>query len=87
MAYSYCMNDLYDFNLEAFKKINNELSHNVKMELKNDALYWNNYRGGISNMHNDAYDKLLKISGQEEGIKSYNEVVKLLISGYEVQFQ
>ena len=87
MAYSYCMNDLYDFNLEAFKKINNELSHNVKMELKNDALYWNNYRGGISKMHNDAYDKLLKISGQEEGIKSYNEVVKLLISGYEVQFQ
>ena len=86
MAYSYCMNDLYDFNLEAFKNINNELSNNVKMELKNDALYWNKYRGGISKVHNDAYDKLLKISGQEEGIKSYNAVVKLLISGYKVQF-
>lgn len=86
MAYSYCMNDLYDFNLEAFKKINNELSDNVKMELKNDALYWSKYRGRISKLHNDAYDKLLKISGQEEGIKSYNAVVKLLISGYLVQF-
>ena len=87
MAYSYCMNDLYYFNLEAFKKINNELSDNVKMELKADSLYWNKYRGEISEMHNDAYDKLLKMSGQEEGIKSYNAVVKLLISGYEVQFK
>ena len=86
MAYSYCMNDLYDSNLEAFKKINNELSDNVKMELKTDSLYWNKYRGKVSEIHNDAYDKLLKISGQEEGIKSYNAVVKLLISGYKVQF-
>ncbi|OOM77551.1 hypothetical protein CLPUN_22250 [Clostridium puniceum] len=87
MAYSYCMNDLYDSNLEVFKKINNELSENVKKELKNDALYWNNYRGKISKMHNEAYDKLLKATGQEEGIKSYNSVVKLLISGYKEQFQ
>ena len=87
MAYSYCMNDLYDSNLESFKKINNELSDNVKKELKNDALYWNNYRGKISKMHSEAYDKLLKATGQEEGIKSYNAVVKLLISGYEEQFQ
>lgn len=87
MAYSYCMNDLYDINLEAFKKINNELCDNVKVELKNDALYWNKYRGGISKLHNNAYDALLKIGGQEEGIKSYNGVVKLLISGYEVQFK
>lgn len=86
MAYSYCMNDLYEFNLEAFKKVNNDLSDNVKMELKNDSIYWNKYRGRISKMHSETYDKLLKLSGQEEGIKSYNAVVKLLISGYEVQF-
>lgn len=87
MAYSYCMNDLYKYNVEAFKKIDNELSDNVKMELKNDALYWNKYRGGISNLYNKVYDILLKIGGQEEGIESYNGVVKLLISAYEVQFK
>lgn len=87
MAYSYCMNDLYAFNLDDFKKINDELSDNVKMELKNDSLYWNKYRGGISKLYNNIYDKLLKIGGQEDGIKSYNAVVKLLISGYKVQFQ
>lgn len=86
MAYSYCMNDLYDFNLDAFKKINGELSNNVRAELINDSLYWNKYRGQISKLHNEAYDQLLKASGQENGIKSYNAVVKLLISGYEVQF-
>lgn len=85
-AYSYCMNDLYDFNLDAFKKINGELSDDIKVELKNDSLYWNKYRGQISELHNQAYDQLLKASGQENGIKSYNAVVKLLISGYEVQF-
>lgn len=87
MAYSYCMNDLYDSNLEEFKKINSELSDNVKRELKNDSLYWNNYRGKISEIHSKTYDKLLKATGQEEGIRSYNAVVKLLISGYEKQFQ
>ena len=87
MAYSYCMGDLYDFDLESFKKINSELSDNVKKELKNDALYWDKYRGKISKIHNETYDKLLKISGQEEGIRSYNAVVKLLISGYGVQFK
>ena len=87
MAYSYCMNDLYYSNLDSFKKINSELSDNVKNELKNDALYWNSYRGQISKMHNEVYDKLLKATGQEEGIKSYNAVVKLLISGYEEQFK
>lgn len=87
MAYSYCMNDLYDSNIEEFKKINSELSDNVKRELKNDALYWNNYRGKISEIHSETYDKLLKATGQEEGIRSYNAVVKLLISGYEKQFK
>ncbi|WP_243156144.1 DUF3810 domain-containing protein [Clostridium sp. C2-6-12] len=86
MAYSYCMNDLYNSNLEEFKKINNELSDNVKRELKNDSLYWNSYRGKISEIHSETYDKLLKATGQEEGIRSYNAVVKLLISGYEKQF-
>ena len=87
MAYSYCMNDLYTSNLEAFKKINGELSDSVKRELKNDALYWNNYRGRVSELHSETYDKLLKATGQEEGIRSYNAVVKLLISGYEKQFE
>lgn len=87
MAYSYCMDDLNNFNLDAFKKINNELSDNVKMELRNDSLYWNKYRGRVSNLYDNVYDKILKMGGQEEGIKSYNAVVKLLISGYEVQFQ
>lgn len=87
MAYSYCMNDLYDFNLDEFKKINGELSDNAKIELKNDALFWNKYRGGISKIYDNMYDKLLKAGGQEEGIRSYNAVVKLLISGYGIQFK
>lgn len=87
MAYSYCMNDLYTANVEEFKKINNELSASVKRELKNDSLYWNKYRGKISEFHSETYDKLLKATGQEEGIRSYNAVVKLLISGYEKQFK
>ncbi|EKQ56631.1 MULTISPECIES: DUF3810 domain-containing protein [unclassified Clostridium] len=86
MAYSYCMSDLYQFNLDAFKQINNDLSNNVKAELKNDALYWNKYKGGISDLYDRIYDKILKAGGQQEGIRSYNVVVKLLISGYGVQF-
>lgn len=87
MAYSYCMNDLYYANLDAFKKINGELSDNVKSELKNEALFWDKYEGGISKLYDNVYDKILKIGGQEAGIRSYNLVVKLLIAGYQVQFK
>lgn len=86
MAYTYCMNDLYGFDLEAFKKINSELSDNVKKEIKNDILFWDKYKGGISDTYDDVYDKILKAGGQEEGIRSYNAVVKLLVSGYGIQF-
>lgn len=86
MAYSYCMNDLYMIDEDAFNTINSDLSENVKAELRNDSLYWNKYRGGISNLYNKVYDVLLKAGGQEAGIRSYNKVVELLISGYEVQF-
>ncbi|AQS10218.1 hypothetical protein CLOBY_23610 [Clostridium saccharobutylicum] len=55
--------------------------------MKNDVLYWEQYRGGLSNLYDNVYDVLLKAGGQQDGIKSYNGVVKLLISGYEVQFQ
>ena len=86
MAYTYCMNDLYRINLDAFKKINSDLSNNVKNELKNDSNYWSKYEGGISDLYNKTYDVLLKMGGQEAGIASYNGVVKLLVSGYKVQF-
>ena len=86
MAYSYAMNDLYHFNEEAFSKISSDLSQNVKNEIKQDVLYWNQFRGTISNLYNDIYDILLKIGGQEEGMASYSSVVKLLIGGYKVQY-
>jgi hypothetical protein len=87
MAYSYCMNDLYKTNLDAFNKISSELSPNVKKELKNDSAYWKDYKGAISKLYDKAYDALLKAGGQEEGINSYNAVVKLIVSGYKVQFE
>ncbi|WP_315068842.1 DUF3810 domain-containing protein [uncultured Clostridium sp.] len=87
MAYSYCMSDLYYSNLDAFKKINGELSDNVKLELKNEALFWDSYRGGISDLYDNVYDKILKAGGQEDGIRSYNVVVKLLMAGYGDQFK
>lgn len=86
MAYEYCMSDLYDINENAFKEINSKLSENVKIELREDALFWRPYRGTVSKIYNFIYDKLLKMVGQENGIKSYNGVVKLLISGYKNQF-
>ncbi|WP_294406201.1 DUF3810 domain-containing protein [uncultured Clostridium sp.] len=87
MAYVYCMNDLYELNQEAFDEINGGLSPDVKNEIKMDTLFWRRYRGGISKLYNKVYDVLLKAGGQEDGIKSYNGVVKLIVSSYKEEWQ
>lgn len=87
MAYVYCMNDLYYFNEEAFNDINDGLSSDVKNEIKMDTAFWRKYKGGISKVYNKVYDVLLKIGGQEDGIKSYNGVVKLIVSTYKEEWQ
>ena len=87
MAYIYCINDLYSVNKEAFNEVNNGLSENVKNEIRSDSMFWSKYRGGISKLYTKVYDILLKAGGQEEGIKSYNGVVKLIVSSYKNEWR
>ena len=86
MAYVYCMNDLYYADKDSFIEISRDTCDGVKRGLMEDDEFWKPYRGFLSNIYNFIYDKLLKMVGQKEGIHSYNGVVKLLISGYGVQF-
>ena len=71
----------------AFNDINDGLSSDVKNEIKMDTAFWRKYKGGISKVYNKVYDVLLKIGGQEDGIKSYNGVVKLIVSTYKEEWQ
>ena len=87
MAYIYCISDLYEFNEEAFNEVSSALCEDVKNEIKSDSMYWSNYRGTISKLYNKVYDILLKAGGQKEGIKSYNGVVKLVVSSYKNEWQ
>ncbi|WP_294378066.1 DUF3810 domain-containing protein [uncultured Clostridium sp.] len=86
MAYVYCINDLYSRNENAVTEINSSLSKNVKKEIKEDANFWAQYKGGISKLYTKVYDALLKAGGQNAGIKSYNNVVKLIVSSYEKEW-
>lgn len=63
------------------------MSSDVKNEIKMDTAFWRKYKGGISKVYNKVYDVLLKIGGQEDGIKSYNGVVKLIVSTYKEEWQ
>jgi len=87
MAYTYCMNDLYYVDKDSFIEISRGTCNGVKKELMLDDEFWKPYRGFVSSVYNFIYDKLLKMVGQKNGIHSYNGVVKLLISGYKVQYE
>lgn len=86
MAYVYCMDDLYYADKDAFIEISKDTCAGVKKELMLDDEFWQPYRGFVSSVYNFIYDKLLKMVGQKNGIHSYNGVVKLLVSGYGIQY-
>lgn len=85
-AYIYATNQLYNDDMELYKKVREKLSQNVINDLRANSMYWDKYEtptgNKISNVSNKVNNTYLNLNGQEQGTKSYGMVVDLLIAEY-----
>ena len=66
------------------KVSNNELSYRLNLNYNN--VYWDQYRGKVSETVQNMNDSYLKAEGLKEGTLSYDLVTDLIVS-YELQNQ
>ena len=80
LAYSYCMNELYRYDKEAYIKIRGKLCDKANKDIEEKHSFWDKYEGTISNIQTKMNDAYLKANSQASGVGSYNEVVALIIN-------
>ena len=82
LGYVYLSNELYAQNSERFNEVYALLSDGVKADLRVSNEYWARFETVVSEISDMTYDSFLKGNGQDSGIKSYGEVVDLLLAYY-----
>ncbi|MCL6265367.1 DUF3810 domain-containing protein [Flagellimonas myxillae] len=80
-ALGYCLSDLARKDEPTFKKLVEELNPGVKKNYQEVTQFWERYQNPMEPLFKSIFNTFLKANNQEEGIKSYNSVVGLLI-GY-----
>lgn len=82
-ALSYTLNALYkEVGKEVYATYFNQLSHQVKTQLRYVNAYWSNYDGTIAKVQDKVNDTYLKANSQTDGVKSYGRMLDLLIAYY-----
>ncbi|WP_420602323.1 DUF3810 domain-containing protein [Flagellimonas sp.] len=79
-ALAYCLSDLSRVDEVKFKEILPQLNPGVKKNYKEVSEFWEQYENPLEPVFKSIFNTFLKVNNQEEGIKSYNSVVGLLIS-------
>lgn len=79
LGWIYCMNELYEEKYEAWYEIRVELDPVVENDLQLNREFWAKYESKISEAADAWNDTYLKANGQEEGVKSYDRMVNLII--------
>lgn len=78
----YCMSELYNENTDAYWRIFESLDDNVIKDIRENNSYWSKFETKIAEVSNVVNDTYLKANGQESGVKSYGEVIDLLLVYY-----
>lgn len=82
-ALSYATRQLYDHDIELYKKIRDMYSEEVLADRIANTEYWKTYHNEvISTVSSKLNDTYLKANNQESGEQSYGEVVDLMLAEY-----
>lgn len=79
-GYTYLSGALYKENAALGREARDLLSDGCLADLSYCSCYWSGYETVVSTVSANIYDSFLKGYGEESGIKSYGEVVDLLIA-------
>lgn len=83
LAFGYAFNALYDEDIELARKIAQLCDEGMLRDIEWEDAYWEPYRDTVvSNASSEIYDQYLQSNNQESGIKSYGEMVDLLLAYY-----
>ena len=85
LGWIYCLNELYEEDYDVWYEIRVQLDSVVEADLKANREFWAKYESKISQAADAWNDTYLKVNGQEEGIKSYDRMVNLLIDYHREQ--
>ncbi len=83
MAFGYAFDALYQEDRELARKIAKQCDAGMLADLKAEEDYWAPYRDTfISNTADQIYENYLHANDQESGLKSYGEMIDLLLAYY-----
>ncbi len=83
MSFGYAYNALYKEDKELAKKIAKQCSAGLLADIRAEDAYWEPYRNTmVSNTTDKIYENYLQANGQESGLKSYGEMIDLLLAYY-----
>lgn len=82
MGWIYCMNALRKADPKAWEEVRGELAPEVEPDLKANSEFWAKYDGAVAEVSNRINDTYLKVNGQNDGVKSYDRMVDLVVEFY-----
>lgn len=82
LAMRHLMNEIYAEDKDVYSSLYSRLSDAVKRDMNFGRDYWKSKEGKTEEVVNTMNDNYLKANNQIQGVRSYNLVVKLLISEY-----
>ncbi len=77
-----CGNQVHALDKEAYRELYARYSDGVKRDLIAYSAYWDAYEGPVQEAMTEMNDGYLKHNQQESGVKSYGEMVDLLLAWY-----
>lgn len=79
-AASYCLYELKRVDAEAFRQVHAGINKGVLENYRELDEFWNAYENPLEPVFKSIFNSFLKANNQEEGIKSYNRIVALLVT-------
>lgn len=82
-ALNYCYGELIKINPTKANKAIKSLSFGIKENFRELSQFWKLYRNPIEPILKKGFDSYLKLNGQTQGIKSYDEMTGLVIAYFQ----
>ncbi|MBT8320579.1 MAG: DUF3810 domain-containing protein [Eudoraea sp.] len=79
-ALGYCLRDLRLKDKKAWEKLRLQINPGVKANYQEVTDFWKQYQNPLEPVFKSAFNTFLKANKQRKGIKSYNQVVSLLVN-------
>lgn len=85
MAFSYCIAELRKRDSKTAKKLWKTVNKGIIKDFNESYLYWNSFKNPFEPIVKKGYNTYLKANHQSKGLETYNYVVDLLISYFEIE--